>query len=114
MSIWRENISDKICLIHVKGRLDQTLTPELERELLHNLGEGKCQLIVDLSEVIYVNSSGLRTLLTAWREANEKDARILLCCLSDRVLEVFQIVGFDKVFELFDTMDAAIETLKNN
>ena len=114
MSIWQENLSEKICLVHVSGRLDQTSTPELERELLRELDTGKCQLVVDLSEVVYVNSSGLRTLLTAWRKANERDARILLCCLSDRVLEVFSIVGFDKVFEIFDTADAAVATLKED
>lgn len=112
MSIWQENLSEEICLFHVSGRLDQTSTPELEKELLRELDTGKCQLVVDLSEVVYVNSSGLRTLLTAWRKANEREARILLCCLSDRVLEVFQIVGFDKVFEIYDTVDLAVATLK--
>ena len=111
MSIRREYLSDNICLIRISGRLDQTLTPELEGELLQIIGEGNCQLVVDLYEVVYVNSSGLRTLLTAWRQANEKDAKIVLCCLSDRVLEVFEIVGFDKVFEIYETVEAAVESL---
>ncbi|GMQ78671.1 MAG: STAS domain-containing protein [Anaerolineae bacterium] len=114
MSIWREDLSESISLVGLSGRLDQTVTPKVESALLKELEEGNGQLIVDMTEVSYVNSGGLRCLLTAWRKANEHDDRIVLCALSDRVKDVFEIVGFDKVFEIYETRSLAVQALENS
>jgi anti-sigma B factor antagonist len=114
MSIWREDLSESISLVGLSGRLDQTVTPKVETALLKELEEGNRQLIVDMTEVSYVNSGGLRCLLTAWRKANDQEGRIVLCSLSDRVKDVFEIVGFDKVFEIYETRSMAVQALENS
>ena len=114
MSIWREDLTESISLVGLSGRLDQTVTPEIEAALLKEFDEGSGQLIVDMSEVSYVNSGGLRCLLTAWRKANEIDGQIVLCSLRDRVAEVFEIVGFDKVFEIYETRNEAVQSLEHS
>ncbi len=114
MSIWREDLSESISLVGLSGRLDQTVIPKVESALLKELEEGNAQLIVDMTEVSYVNSGGLRCLLTAWRKANDQDGRIVLCSLSDRVKDVFEIVGFDKVFEIYETRSKAVQALENS
>ncbi len=114
MSIWREDLSESISLVGLSGRLDQTVTPKVETALLKELEEGNGQLIVDMTEVSYVNSGGLRCLLTAWRKANEHEGRIVLCSLTDRVKDVFEIVGFDKVFEIYETRSLAVQALENS
>lgn len=113
MSIWREDLSESISLVGLSGRIDQTVTPEIEAALLNELDEGNGQLIVDMAGVSYVNSGGLRCLLTAWRRANDLQQRIVLCSLSERVADVFDIVGFDKVFEIYDTRNDALRALEN-
>ena len=113
MSIWREDLTESISLVGLSGRLDQTVTPKVETALLKEL-EANSLLIVDMSEVSYVNSGGLRCLLTAWRKANDQEGRIVLCSLSDRVKDVFEIVGFDKVFEIYETRSMALQALENS
>lgn len=108
-SIWHEERPGDSWLIGVSGRLDQNLTPELEAELESLLAGGHNRLIVDLSEVNYINSGGLRCLVTAWRKAKKQGGNVILSGLKARVYEVFSMVGFDRVFTVYPTAEAAQE-----
>ena len=101
MSIWDEPASEGSWLVVVSGRLDQSQNLLLEEELLRLLDEGHHRLIVDLSGVTYVNSGGLRCLVTVWRQARQRGGNIVLCGMSERIARVFTIVGFDKVFLIY-------------
>ncbi|HSG17979.1 MAG TPA: STAS domain-containing protein [Anaerolineae bacterium] len=101
MSIWDESFGEGSWLVVVSGRLDQSQNQLLEEELQRLLDEGHHQLIVDLSDVTYVNSGGLRCLVTVWRQARERGGNVVLCGLSERLAHVFRIVGFDKVFVIY-------------
>lgn len=107
MDIWHEELPGDVQLVGVRGRLDQNLTPELDAELDALLEEGYQRFIVDMSEVNYINSGGLRCLVTAWRKAKKEGGNVYLFGLQPRVHQVFSMVGFDKVFELYATQQAA-------
>jgi anti-sigma B factor antagonist len=101
MTIWDEPAADDSWLVVVSGRLDQSQNQLLEEELQRLIDEGHHQLIVDLSQVTYVNSGGLRSLVTIWRQARERGGNVVLCGLSKQIARVFSIVGFDKVFVIY-------------
>ena len=107
MSIWDEPAAGDNWLVVVSGRLDQSQNQLLEEELRRLLDEGHHRLIVDLSEVTYVNSGGLRCLVTIWRQAREHGGNIVLCGMSDNIARVFKIVGFDKVFVIYPSRSDA-------
>jgi anti-sigma B factor antagonist len=107
MNIWQENLTNDKWLVGVRGRLDQHLTPQLEAELAGLLDQGHAHLIVNLHEVNYINSGGLRCLVTAWRRAHQQGGDLKLCGLNERVAQIFAMVGFDKVFQIFEDCDAA-------
>ena len=107
MNIWHEELPGEIQLVGIQGRLDQNLTPELDAKLDALLDEGYQRFIVDMSEVSYINSGGLRSLVTAWRKAKKEGGNVLLCGLQSRVHQIFSMVGFDKVFELYPSQQAA-------
>ncbi len=107
MSIWSEPAAESSWLVGVSGRLDQSQDQLLEQELQGLLDEGHYRLIVDLSQVTYVNSGGLRCLVTIWRQARQQGGNIVLCGLSAHIARVFSIVGFDKVFLIFPDRAAA-------
>jgi anti-sigma B factor antagonist len=107
MSIHNEPINEKIWLVTVSGRLDHSQSDSLQT-LLHNLVQGgHFELLIDLTGVSYINSGGLRCLVTGWREANKLGGHLFLCCLSSRISEVFTTVGFDKVFQIYGTREEA-------
>lgn len=88
-------------VVHVIGRLDQGLNPDLEQTLGTLLDDGHNDLIVDLSQTSYINSGGLRTLVSAWRRASRQSGSLRLCGLNARLQEIFAMVGFDQVFEIY-------------
>jgi anti-sigma B factor antagonist len=111
MSVWEERLAGDIWLVRVSGRLDQSQANDLENSLLKLLLEGHNQLVIDLSEVTYINSSGLRCLVTIWRQARDHGGNVVLCNLTERITQVFAIVGFDKVFEIYPSRTEALDSL---
>ncbi|MCL4265735.1 MAG: STAS domain-containing protein [Anaerolineae bacterium] len=112
MAIQQESLKDDVWLVRVDGRLDQSQTPTLEAVLNQLLDDGRATVIVDLSLVSYINSGGLRSLVSAWRRARQQEGDVLLCGLNDRLQEVFTMVGFDKVFQIYPTLTAAQRAVK--
>ncbi len=111
MNIWQEEMGNGIWLLGVNGRLDQTLNPELEQQLNALLADGKNKLIVDLTRTNYINSGGLRTLVTGWRKARQQDGNLVLCGLDGRLQEIFGMVGFDQLFQIYPDRQTAQERL---
>ncbi len=107
MSIWDKPLDGDIWLVSVSGRLDQNLTSDLEARLKTLLDEGHLSLVIDLSEVTFVNSGGLRCLVTVWRQARERGGNVVLCNLSPRISQVFNTVGFNKVFDIYPSHEEA-------
>lgn len=101
MSIHHERLGESnIYIIKVTGRLDQALNANLEETLTALLNDNHFDLIVDLTETSYINSGGLRTLVSAWRRVSSEEGSLRLCGLSPRLQEIFDMVGFDQVFEI--------------
>ena len=101
--IWQEQQAKNIWLVGVRGRLDQSLTSQLNETFTGLFENGRYRLIVDLSHVTYINSGGLRCLISAWRSARAENGDVVLFGLNDRILEVFTTAGFDKVFRIVTT-----------
>ena len=108
MSVWQEKLPQSdTWLIGVNGRLDQSLNPKLEETLNDLLDNGHVNLVVDLTHTSYINSGGLRCLVSAWRRAKSEQGTLSLCGLNNRLQEIFTMVGFDKVFTIYDDCAAA-------
>lgn len=115
MTIWHERLPHTDAyLVGVSGRLDQSLNPELEETLNQLLENGHSDLIVDLSRTTYINSGGLRCLVSAWRRARSANGALRLCGLNPRLQEIFAMVGFDKVFEIHPNCDEARSMAKRS
>ncbi len=108
MSVWQEKLPQSDAwLVGVNGRLDQSLNPKLEETLNELLDNGSYHLVVDLTQTTYINSGGLRCLVSAWRRAKANEGSLALCGLNNRLQEIFSMVGFDKVFVIHEDCAAA-------
>ncbi|MCA9997593.1 MAG: STAS domain-containing protein [Anaerolineales bacterium] len=114
MTIWQKELDHQIWLVGAKGRLDQMLTPELEKTLNALLSAHQFRLIIDLSQAIYINSGGLRCLVTAWRRTRQQQGNLILFGLTPRLHEIFAMVGFDQVFIIVPTQQQAVAQLMTN
>lgn len=101
----------KCTLIHLAGRLDARTTPQVEKEILSLLEKGKIRLLVDFSKTNYVSSAGLRLLLSATKKIKARGGRLLFCAITDDVMEIIKMAGFDKILEIYPTESEAIKSL---
>lgn len=99
-------------VITIKGRLDTVTAPELEKQLTSVTADGAGTLIMNMSDVDYISSAGLRVLLVAAKIMKSNNGEVLLCGLQGSVKEVLDISGFSSIFKTFDTEAAALATVK--
>lgn len=86
------NIKKENSVLTLNGRLDTTTAPDLEIVLDDMLPSTK-ELVLDLENLEYISSAGLRVLLKAQKEMNKKGT-MKLVHVPDAVMEVFDITGF--------------------
>lgn len=98
-------------ILTVSGRLDASTVSILERVLIRTLLQGAQVVIVEMSGVTYISSSGLRILLSARRQARERGGDVLLSSLSSSVRDVLDMVGFTVLFSIYRSLDDAKRTL---
>ncbi len=101
-----------IWVISPNGRLDSNTGPMLDTTLVGHLEANHFLLIVDMADVSYISSSGLKVLVSAWRKAQAKDGGLVLAGLTPRVSEVFHISGFDALFSITPTVQEAAAVLQ--
>jgi len=103
-----------VSLIEVVGRIDHTTAKAFEDALAPHLancaGEDKI-LLLDLSNVTFISSAGLRVLMIAAKQCRKQNGKIFLASLQPMTQEVFQISRFDTVFEIFPTVRAALQAI---
>lgn len=84
--------------VALKGRLDTLTAPQLEEELKADM-ENATELILDLADLEYVSSAGLRVLLSAQKTMNTKGSMVLKN-VSEEIREIFDVTGFSDILTI--------------
>ena len=95
--------ADDELLLVVEGRLDSTQGSEFQDALSRAIEITDQRVVLDLAEVSYISSAGLRALLVVGKDLQKRNARLSLVAMQSSVREVFALSGFDKIFEISDS-----------
>lgn len=104
-----ETEQNGVCVFALQGRADSDGTPELEAILGAAVRTGKTHMILELSEVTYMNSAALRVLADVLATNRDKGGDLFLVALAPRVHRVFEIIGFHNFFQIFEDIDTALQ-----
>lgn len=99
-----------LTVISLSGRLDLGTGGKLKEEVKKILEAGKTTVHLNLSEVEFVNSSGLGALVSIMKEIRIYRGRLTLSNLEDYVQEIFDITQLSHIFEIFTTEEEAIRS----
>jgi len=91
-------------------RMDAHNSGDLKEQMLQLFDEGKCNLIIDLSAVRFVDSSGLGALVSGFKNASARDGSLKLCSLQPQVRSMFELTRLHRVFEIFASVEEALES----
>ncbi|NLX11054.1 MAG: STAS domain-containing protein [Chloroflexi bacterium] len=92
----------------LEGRIDSIGAGELEALLKQAVAEGRAKIVLDLSQVQYINSAGLRTLAEILTQCRAQEGDLRLVTVNPKVERVFRIIGFDRFFKSYDSVQDAI------
>lgn len=108
MNITTEQMAEKTLLRVQDERLDAHNSSELKTYLQRLLENGANTLVLDLSKVRFIDSSGLGALLSGYKNATLRHAGFLLAGLQPRVYSMFELTRLERVFDIYPTIEDAL------
>jgi anti-anti-sigma factor len=96
-------------VVELSGELDISTSPDLEKELLRIDRQGPPTVVIDLRALIFMDSTGLRTLMAADARTRERGGRLVVVPGPPSVQRVFQIAGLEERLEFMEDPDAIPE-----
>jgi anti-anti-sigma factor len=96
----------------IKGRLDTVTSKTAEEHLLKLIDGGEKKLVIDLAQLEYVNSIGLRVFMLCAKRLKAGGGEMAVCAMTPSIREIFDIAGFLALFRTFPTQAEAIGSVK--
>ena len=110
MEIGEEHRGD-ITIVEIRGRIDINAANFLGERLTALIKAGGNRVLVDLKDLLYINSAGLRALLIAGRLAAESKGALGLCSLSNEVHQLFDLCAFTDLFQIYSSREEGFAKL---
>ncbi len=106
------NYDSGVGIIKIKGELDAKSSPELTQLFSTQLAEGHKNFVVDLEELDYSSSAGIRIFLGSARSSRQNGGDLRIAAVQPQVAKIFKLSRFDKIVRVFDTCDEALRSYK--
>lgn len=102
----------EVVVFKLKGRLDTLTAPDFEQRCLKWLEAGEFWFAVDLGELDYISSAGIRAMLFIAKQLKAQDGSLAISRISGMVEKVFNIAGIYSMFPIYASLDEAITHFK--
>lgn len=93
------------------GELDVYTVPLFRKVLLKLEGERRHDIILDMTQVTFIDSSGLGSLIETYQKVTSADGEIAFVIENPRILKVFKIVNLDRTFKVFPNLGRALQSV---
>jgi anti-sigma B factor antagonist len=108
MKIERATASEGIPVLRLSGELDLGSVPEVRKAIRAFIEEGQVRFLINLTELDFIDSSGLGVLVGGLARVRERQGEIKLVCANRRILRVFEMTRLTQLFDIYDAEDAAV------
>ncbi len=102
-----------LAIVHLRGRIDSATASEFETQLGTLFADPPDALIIEMTELDYISSAGLRVLLVVAKRAKAEGRPLVLCNLAPGIQEVFDVSGFTAIFNIATTRAEAVAHARN-
>ena len=109
--ITTEQLDDTRYVISLAGEVDLYTAPEFKQQLLEVIAQGAREVIVDLTNTTFIDSTTLGVLVGGVKRLRAQDGRLALVCSDRNITKIFEITGLDRVFTIYPTRAEALERL---
>ena len=98
-----------INVIYLKGYLDAHTAPVLENTFSELINKSKYSIVVNFKDLAYISSAGLGVFMAYIEKIRENNGDIKLAGMSDKVYNIFDLLGFPMLYEIFKNEDDAVK-----
>ena len=109
-----EDLDERTHVIAVRGEIHVTTAPEFSRRLNEAIARGKTSVVLDLSQVEFIDSTGLSVLLNGLRRVTRAQGRLALVCANPTVLRLFEITKLDTTFDIRNSREEAVAAVRQD
>jgi len=102
---------DDVLVVNLIGNLDTSTSPEAEAKINELLDTGTSKMVINLEQIDYLSSSGLRVFLGAAKRMMANGGSVALCNPNALVMEILQHSGFDSIIVIKPSMEEALESM---
>ncbi len=99
----------EFAFIELDGRLDAQQSDSIETKLMELIGQGYVNMIIDMKNVQYLGSSGIRVLLATLNKLNNEEGKLKILNISDTGLKILRTMEIINRFDMYDNREKAIE-----
>jgi len=110
MNLKIENTSNAIIMFVQEERLDAHNSDEFKKNMNSHFESGQKNIIIDLKDVRFIDSSGLGVLVSGFKNASTRQGTLKLSGLQSQVKSMFELTRLHRVFEIFATVDDALDS----
>lgn len=110
MEITKE-LKDNLAVLRLKGRLDTNTAADLDAEIKNITQNNDVSLIIDLKDLQYISSAGLRVMLMTARIFEKAQGKLVLANMNSFVRNVFDLAGFSPLFNIADNFEDALQLI---
>jgi len=105
---------NNVIVVYLAGRLDVHLSADIEKEINSIIkNEPEAHLLLNLSDVEYMSSSGLRIFVSTMRILKESKRKLKLCNMNNAVKKIFEVVELMDMFDIFDSEEEAVSSFND-
>ena len=102
---------EKAVIVSLQGRMDAVTAPELEKKIDGLIEEGLNRFVINLKDLEYISSAGLRVILVIAKKLKTSNGQMLISNLKGVVNEVFEISGFTSILQICETEEDALKQI---
>ena len=113
-SLTDESLDETTHLIAVRGEVHVSTAPEFSERLNDAIATGKTSVVIDMTDVEFIDSTGLSVLLNALRRVTRQQGNLALVVSNPTVLRHYEITRLDSTFDIAPTRDEAIARIQRN
>ena len=99
-----------VTIITISGKFDATTVKDVEAYINGVVDAEHSQVVLDLGDVSYLSSAGIRAMLATMQNARRDGGDLRLAKTTGNILRVITTAGFPKIMKLYDTLDEAVES----
>ncbi len=97
-----------VTIVALEGKVDTDTCNDVETALLAEIGKGATRMVIDMAEVDYISSAGLRSVLIAGKKIKAVKGRVAFCNLRPLIFDVFDASGFTTILTVCGARDEAV------